>query len=76
MKDYRKIILGLFISLVVIAVLLAVVEKKADAQATDVTLDMIQKLDEIVRDQKTMLAELAAMKETQRIILLRVTQQQ
>lgn len=74
--NYRKIILGLFISLVVIAVLLAVVDKKASAQATDVTLDMIQKLDEIVKDQKAILAEIAAIKETQRIVLLRITQQQ
>lgn len=74
--DYRKILLGLFISLAVIAALLGVIDKKAHAQATDVTLDMIQKLDEIAKDQKAILAELAAMKDTQRIILLRVTQQQ
>ena len=74
--DYKKIALGLFISLVVIALLLSVVDKRAHAQATDVTLDMIQQLQDIAKDQKAILAELAAMKETQRIILLRITQQQ
>ena len=74
--NYRKMVLGLFISLVVIAVLLAVVDKKAHAQATDVTLDMIQKLDEIAKDQKAIMADLAAIKETQRVMLLRITQQQ
>lgn len=74
--NYKKILLGLFISLVVIAVLLAVVDKKAHAQATDGTSDMIQKLDEIAKDQKAILAELAAVKETQRVMLLRITQQQ
>ncbi|MBP7055233.1 MAG: hypothetical protein KBB52_00040 [Candidatus Omnitrophica bacterium] len=74
--NYKKIVLGIFISLVVAAVLLAVVDKKARAQGSDLNLDVIQKLDEIAKDQKTILAELDAIKESQRIILLRVTQQQ
>ena len=74
--NYKKIVLGIFISLVVAAVLLAVVDKKARAQGGDLNLDVIQKLDEIAKDQKTILTDLDAIKESQRIILLRVTQQQ
>lgn len=73
---YRKIFLGLVISLIVIAVLLAVADRKTHAAGGEMDVAVAEQLDQIAQDQKTILEELAAIKQELYIIKIRVTQQQ
>jgi hypothetical protein len=73
----KKMLLGLLISLVVIASLLGITEKPTSAQSasgSDAVLSA--KIDEILRNQGVILGNLALMKEELNIIKLRITQAQ
>ena len=73
----RDMFCGCAAVLMIIAALAAFDVKKADAQQSgDASTDIAQKVDEIANDQKTILAELAAIKEQLRLLTVRVTQQQ
>lgn len=74
--QYKKISSGLIISLVVIAALLSVAERKTHAAGGEIDLAIAERLDQISRDQKAILQDLASIKQELYIIKIRVTQQQ
>ncbi|MBI4974662.1 MAG: hypothetical protein HZC19_02495 [Candidatus Omnitrophica bacterium] len=58
----KKIIMGLFISLIVISVLFAITDRRIQAQAAVSDSEVSKKLDDILKNQKKMLEELASIK--------------
>lgn len=73
--NYRKLFFGLVMSFVIIAMLLAVTERRTHA-AGDTEAGIIERLDRIEGNQKTILSELAAIKQELYIIKIRITQNQ
>ena len=74
--NIRKMLIGFTISIVVITVLLAVTDRTIHAQSGDANAELMQKVDQIARDQQVILANQAAITEQLRILTIRVTQQQ
>lgn len=73
----KRVALGLAVSMAVIAVLLAVTDRKIQAQSDNGTTgELAQKIDQIAADQKAVIADLAEIKEQLRILTVRVTQDQ
>lgn len=73
----KKIVLGLVISLGIIAVLISAGGKTTCAQGTaGADSGIMAKLDQVLANQRTILDELAAMREELRIVKIRVTQTQ
>ena len=69
----KKIIMGLFISLLVISVICAITDRRIQAQAAGSDSEVSKKLDDILRNQKKMLEELASIKAELNVIKIRVT---
>ncbi|MBI5144395.1 MAG: hypothetical protein HZA30_04945 [Candidatus Omnitrophica bacterium] len=69
----KKIIMGLFISLIVISVLFAITDRKIQAQAAVSDSEVSKKLDDILKNQKKILEELASIKAELNVIKIRVT---
>jgi hypothetical protein len=74
--NIKNILTGLVISLVIIAATLAITNKRIEAQPPSIDPELSNKIEEIRNDQKTILKELAAVRESLYIIKLRVTQNQ
>jgi hypothetical protein len=72
--NIKKLVPAFIISLAVIAALLAITNRPTQAESYD--SDISRKLDAIAADQKTILSELAAIKEEVVLIKVRVTQNQ
>lgn len=76
----KKMVTGIIISLVVIAVLLAATDKLPRAQAEDrlkdANAEVMTRLDEVLKAQQDIMKRLDDMKEELKIIKIRVTQMQ
>ncbi|MFA5146552.1 MAG: hypothetical protein WC515_04170 [Candidatus Omnitrophota bacterium] len=72
----KKILLGLFISLIVISLLLAITNRPAKAQNEGSSPEVLKKLDEVLRAQKEVLDGIKSLREEVQIVKIRVTQQQ
>lgn len=74
---YKKVIMGFAITIAIIAGLLFMTGQAIHAQneaSSDPALSA--KMDEVLSNQKTIMADLGQMKEQLRILTIRVTQQQ
>ena len=71
----RKILSGLVVSIVAIAILIAVTERRSGAQGAS-DADLSAKMDNVLAGQKQILDDMAYIKEELRIIKVRVTQAQ
>ena len=73
---FKKIIIGLVISFMVISVLLAITDRAIHAQGPNSDSEFSKKLDDILKNQKEILQGIAAIKEELGVIKIRVTQNQ
>lgn len=74
--EIKKIVVGIIIVLVIASSLLLAVTQKIQAQAQGDSLDISKKLDDILSNQKSILAGIDSMREELKIIKIRITQQQ
>ena len=72
----RKILTGLVTSVIVITCLIALTDITTRAQAASSDSDISKKLDDIINGQKTIQADIAAIKQELAVIKIRVTQNQ
>lgn len=73
----RKVVFAVFISIVVAAALLGMTGRAIHAQSSGASdSSALAKLDEILNNQKSIMADLAQIKEELRIIKIRITQSQ
>lgn len=76
----KKMVTGIIISLIVIAVLLAATDKlpraQAEDKARDANADVMARLDDVLKAQQDVMKRLDDMKEELKIIKIRVTQMQ
>lgn len=70
---YKKIIIGLIIALIAVSSLLAFTDRKIEAQEGDSDPEVSKKLDEVLKNQKEILQEIASIKESLEVIKIRVT---
>jgi hypothetical protein len=71
----KKAVFAALVSLAIIAALIAVAGRATHAQGS-ADASVLAKLNEVIGNQQTILADLAGMKEQLRIITIRVTQSQ
>jgi hypothetical protein len=75
--NIKKALLGLVVSLAVIAGLLAVTSGPSIAQSSSgEDAAVLSKLDQVLQNQQTILNDIASLKEELRLVKIRVTQQQ
>jgi hypothetical protein len=72
----RKSIITFSVIIVILAALSAVTLKATHAQSENLDPALSSKLDQVLANQRSIMAELSAMKEQLRILTIRVTQTQ
>jgi len=72
----RKVVTGVVVLLVVVAVMLAGTERISRAQSEEQNVEVMAKLDDVLKGQQDVIKRLEELKNEMKILKIRVTQMQ